>query len=120
MSERNPGLTMDPLFIGATRPAMKWGATYTALIANLVFTMEVFLLTRNLLTLLIGIPIHGVCMLLCARDARFFDLSILWLRTRLPALYRTLRWWRASSYGPLVLDLPDRVGRRRALPRVHV
>ena len=52
---------------------------------NLVFTMEVFLLTKNLLTLLLALPIHGVCMLLCARDARFFDLLLLWAKTRLPA-----------------------------------
>ena len=35
--------------------------------------MEAFLLTRNLLTLLVCVPIHGVCALLCARDPRFFD-----------------------------------------------
>jgi len=47
------------------------GVTFSALLFNLVFTMEVFLLTKNLLTLLIALPIHGVCALLCARDARF-------------------------------------------------
>ena len=69
-SDRNLGLTADPLFVGATRPPMRWGVTYSALLFNMVFTMEVFLLTKNLLTLLLGAPIHGVCMLLCARDAR--------------------------------------------------
>ena len=43
---------------------------------NLVFSMEVFLLTKNLLTLLIVIPIHGICALLCLRDARYFDLVL--------------------------------------------
>jgi type IV secretion system protein VirB3 len=52
-------------------------------------------------------------MLLCARDARFFDLVLLWARTRLPAAFANLRLWRASSYCPLVLDLPNRRGRRR-------
>ncbi len=87
MSGRNPGLLADPLFVGATRPPMRWGVTYSALLFNMVFTMEVFLLTKNLLTLLLCLPIHGVCMLLCARDARFFDLVLLWARTRLPALF---------------------------------
>ena len=67
---RNSGLIADPLFVGATRPSMRWGVTYSALLFNMVFTMEVFLLTKNLLTGLLCLPIHGVCMLLCARDER--------------------------------------------------
>ena len=74
MSELNTGLTADPLFVGATRPPMRWGVTYSALLFNMVFTLEAFLLTKNLLILLLCLPIHGICMLLCARDARFFDL----------------------------------------------
>jgi type IV secretion system protein VirB3 len=112
MSSRNAGLIADPLFVGATRPPMRWGVTYAALLFNMVFTMEAFLLTRNLLTLLVCAPIHGVCALLCARDARFFDLVLLWGRTRLPAVLGTLRTWKASSYSPLTLDLPDARGRR--------
>jgi type IV secretion system protein VirB3 len=114
MSSRNQGVTADPLFVGATRPPMRWGVTYSALLFNLIFTLEVFLLTKNLLTLLLAAPIHGVCMLLCARDARYFDLVLLFGRTRLPALLTTLRFWSASSYSPLALDLPDRRGRRSA------
>jgi type IV secretion system protein VirB3 len=110
---RNPGLQADPLFVGATRPPMRWGVTYSALLFNMVFTLEVFLLSKNLLTLLLGVPIHGVCMLLCARDARFFDLVLLWARTRLPAAFANLQFWRASSYSPLVLDFPDIRGVRR-------
>jgi type IV secretion system protein VirB3 len=114
VSARNAGLSADILFVGATRPPMRWGVTYAALLANLVFTMEVFLLTRNLLALLVCLPIHGLCALLCARDPRFFDLMLLWGRTRLPALLTTLRVWQASSYTPLRLDLPDARGRRRS------
>jgi type IV secretion system protein VirB3 len=114
MGELNPGLIADPLFVGATRPPMRWGVTYSALLFNLVFIMEIFLLTKNLLTLLLCAPIHGVCMLLCARDARYFDLVLLWARTRLPALFANLRFWKASSYCPLTLDLPRRNGRRRS------
>ena len=101
MDTRNCGLATDPLFVGATRPPMRWGVTYSALLFNMVFTMEAFLLTKNLLTLLSCAPIHLVCMLLCARDARFFDLVLLWGRTRFPAMLGTLRFWRASSYSPL-------------------
>ena len=114
MADRNTGLTVDPLFVAVTRPPMRWGVTFSALLLNLIFTMEMFLLTKNLLTLLIALPIHGVCALLCARDARFFDLVFLWGRTRLPAYVGTIRYWEASSGTPLILDFPDCQGRRQA------
>jgi type IV secretion system protein VirB3 len=121
MNESNSGLIADPLFVGATRPPMRWGVTYSALLFNMMFTMEAFLLTKNLLTLLLCAPIHSVCMLLCARDARFFDLLLIWARTRLPALFANLRVWKASSYCPLVLDLPSRRGRRRTeVSEIHM
>jgi type IV secretion system protein VirB3 len=119
VSERNAGLTADPLFVGVTRPPMRWGVTYSALLFNLVFTMEVFLLTKNLLVLLIAVPIHGLCALLCMRDARFFDLILLWGRTRMPAYLGNLRFWRANSYSPLAIDLPSRRGHRRRLRSVQ-
>lgn len=120
MSSRNDGLTADPLFVAVTRPPMRWGVTYSALLFNLVFSMEVFLLTKNLLTLLIVIPIHGICALLCLRDARYFDLILLWGRTRLPAFAGTFRVWKASSSSPLELNAPDIKGRRRIFnePRI--
>lgn len=114
MNYPSPSRAVDPLFVGATRPPMRWGVTYSAILFNMVFTMEVFLVTKNLLTLLCCAPIHAVCVLLCARDARFFDLILLWCRTRLPALLGTLGFWRASSYSPLLLDLPDCSGARRS------
>jgi len=114
MDERNAGVSVDPLFVAVTRPPMRWGVTFSALLFNLVFTMEVFLFTKNLLTLLIALPIHGVCALLCARDARFFDLILLWGRTRLPAYLSNAHRWRASSVSALLLDPAGRNGRRRA------
>lgn len=111
---RNKGLRADPLFVGATRPPMRWGVTYAALLFNLVFTMEAFLLTKNLLTMLLSVPIHGLCALLCARDPRFFDLVLLWGRTRMPVLLGNLWVWGASSYSPLVLHLAGHRGLRQA------
>jgi len=113
MNTAKPGLKVDPLFVGATRPPMRWGVSYSALLFNLVFTLEAFLLTKNLLTLLCCLPIHGVFVLLCSRDARFFDLVLLWGRTRLPAAFGNLRLWRASSYSPLIIDVPSCRGFRR-------
>lgn len=118
MAALNAGLVADALFVGATRPPMRWGVTYSALLFNMVITLETFLLTKNLLTLLMCAPIHGVCALLCARDARFFDLVLLWVRTRLPATLGTLRVWKASSYSPLTLNLPTSAGDRPPLVEV--
>lgn len=120
MGTRNCGVTIDTLFVAVTRPPMRWGVTYSALLVNLVFTMEAFLLTRNLLTLLIAVPIHGISALLCARDARFFDLILLWVRTRLPAYLANARLWGASSVSALALDLPNGKGQRRAEPVSHI
>lgn len=106
-------LCADPLFVGATRPPMRWGVTYAALLFNLVFTMEVFLVTKNLLSLLSCLPVHALCALLCARDARFFDLLQLWGRTRMPAMLGNLWIWRASSYSPLSIDVPSAIRFRR-------
>jgi type IV secretion system protein VirB3 len=103
----------DPLFVGATRPPMRWGVTYAALLFNLVITLELFLLTRNLLMLLACLPVHAVCALLCAHDARCFELIQLWVRTRIPAALGNLRLWRASSYSPLRIEGPTRYGVRR-------
>jgi type IV secretion system protein VirB3 len=118
MSERNSGLTADVLFVGVTRPPMRWGVTFSAILFNLVFTMEIFLLSKNLLTLLLALPIHGVCALLCARDPRFFDLILLWGRTRMPSYFSNFWVWSASSYSPLTLDAPNRHGQRRAEPLI--
>jgi type IV secretion system protein VirB3 len=113
MNARKKGLRAEPLFVGATRPPMRWGVTYAALLFNLVLTLEAFLLTKNLLTLLLIAPLHGICALLCARDARFFDLVLLWGRTRIPALLANLRVWGASSYSPLALGLDVPPARQR-------
>lgn len=102
----------DPLFVGATRPPMRWGVTYSALLFNLMFTMEAFLVMKNLLALLVCLPIHGVSALLCARDARFFDLLLLWLRTGAPAWLGNRHFWKASSYSPLAVS-PTTRNRRR-------
>jgi len=111
---RNAGVTADPLFVGVTRPPMRFGVTYAALLLNAALTMEVFLLTKNLLVLLLMLPVHGVCMLLCARDARYFDLLLMWAKTRMFAHFGSLRFWKGASYSPLLIDLPDRHGWRKA------
>lgn len=82
--------------------------------------MEVFILVKNPLVLLIALPIHGVCMLLCARDPRYFDLLLLWAKTRLAAYFCSIRYWKGASYSTLVCDLPTLAGRRKASVTVRI
>jgi type IV secretion system protein VirB3 len=113
VSEEQPlGIREDPLFAGVTRPAMAMGVTYSALLINGMTTVELFLLTKNLLWMGVCIPIHGIFWLVCKNDARFFDLLFLWGRTRGPGLLGNVRFWKANSYSPLRFDLPNKVGRR--------
>lgn len=115
--DRNQGIVVDPLFVGMTRPPMVWGVSYSAMLVNVVLTMEAFIVTKNLVWLLAFLPVHGVLYLVCMYEPRFFDLLQLWGRTRLKALIGgTLRFWKSNSYSPLVLDLPDARGRRKARP----
>jgi type IV secretion system protein VirB3 len=113
MINTSTNLHTDPLFVGATRPPMRWGVTYAALLGNLVFTMEAFLLTRNLLALLVALPIHLLSAALCASDPRCFDLWLMWVKTRGVALLANVSYWGGSSYSPLPVALPDARGQRR-------
>jgi type IV secretion system protein VirB3 len=113
-------LQKDPLFVGVTRPPMRWGVTYAALLLNLVFTMELFLVTKNLLTLGVAVPVHALAALLCVRDPRIFDLLLLWARTSVPARLANGGYWGTASYSPLELAPPAVSGRRRAAATLYV
>jgi type IV secretion system protein VirB3 len=77
---------------------MKWGVTYSGLLMNFMISTVLFLGLNNVLLLLAMIPIHAVMFLICMWEERFFDLLMVYLRTKggdgLRALYG------ASSYIP--------------------
>jgi type IV secretion system protein VirB3 len=116
--ERNAGLVADPLFVGLTRPPMRLGVTYTALMVNALVTMEAFLVTKSVLALLLCVPVHAVCWLLCLRDPRVFELLALRARTAIPAWLTTGRYFGASSVAPLRLTA-SAVGARAVAPEVQ-
>jgi type IV secretion system protein VirB3 len=111
------GVTADPLFVGATRPAMALGVPYAALLANAFLTLELFLVTRNLLWLLTAVPLHGLAWLVCLAEPRSFELLAVWGQVRARAGFRGRRPWRAVSYGAF---RPRADGRSRSLPCVIV
>ena len=90
----------DLLFVGMTRPAMRFGVPYAALIVNALVTLELFLVTRNLLSLLATIPIHGLVFGLSASEPRFFELLKVWALVRVQAGAGAATPWSALTYGP--------------------
>jgi len=118
MASQHSLITSDALAVGLTRPAMRFGVTHAAIVGNAMLTMEVFLLTHNLLALAIALPVHAVCALMCAREPRCFELMACGLRYRWPAWCRTYGFWHASSYSPLTINLPNRRGGRPEITEV--
>lgn len=95
------GVTADTLFLGITRPALALGVPYAALLVNGLVTLELFLTTRNLLCLLICVPLHGLSWLACLAEPRFFEILSVWVQVRVRGGFRESRAWRARSYGCL-------------------
>ncbi len=76
----------DPLFVAVTRPAIKWGVTLDGLIVAGGLVAMLMIATKNPLTLLLYIPLHGLMYGLCLRDPRIFRLIYLWLITKAKSL----------------------------------
>jgi type IV secretion system protein VirB3 len=106
-------VTADTLFVGVTRPAMALGVPYAALLANAFVTLELFLVTRNLLWLLVAVPLHGLAWLVCLAEPRAFELLAVWGQVRARAGFRGRQLWRAISYGPF---RPTPIGRANSPP----
>jgi type IV secretion system protein VirB3 len=106
-------VTADPLFVGVTRPALALGVPYAALLVNAFVTLEMFLVTRNLLWLLTAVPLHSLAWLVCVAEPRAFELLAVWGQVRARAGFRGRQPWRAVSYGPF---REFGVDRRRYVP----
>jgi type IV secretion system protein VirB3 len=99
------GLASDVLFVGATRPALRFGVPYVALLVNGLATFELFLVTRDLATLLVSVPLHLVTVALCAGEPRFFELLRVRFVLRARAGAGARGPWRGVSYGPFGRDV---------------
>jgi type IV secretion system protein VirB3 len=78
---------------------MALGVPYAALLANAFVTLELFLVTRNLLWLLVAAPLHGLAWLVCLAEPRFFELLAVWGNVRARTGFRGRQPWCALSYG---------------------
>jgi type IV secretion system protein VirB3 len=80
---------------------MALGVPYVAVLGNALVTLELFLITRNLLWLLAAVPLHLATFLVCVSEPRFFELLQVWVIARQRAQFRRAPRWGAVSYGPL-------------------
>lgn len=92
------GLEHDTVFVALTRPQMFAGVTYTWFVANAVIATELFLIFRSAWVIALALVVHGIGVLACLREPRFFDL---WLARvgRCPRV-RNHAIWRCNSYRP--------------------
>ena len=114
--DRNTGIDLDALYVGPTRPTTIAGVTWPAVVLNIIVTIETFIFTKNLLWLLIFVPIHGICYLICLHDPRTFELLLLWGQTKGQAVFNNLPFWRAATCSPLEIHVgkqPSRASKRR-------
>lgn len=93
---------VDPLFVGATRPAMVMGITYEAFVVIVMVTAVVFIGTGNPLWALLYLPMHVTAYLICQKDPRQFEQFKLWSETKGRCLNRA--HWQAASYSPLTFQ----------------
>jgi type IV secretion system protein VirB3 len=91
-------LDRDPLFVALTRPQMFAGVTYSLFVANVVIATELFLIFKSLWVIAAALSLHGLGMLLCLKEPRFFDL---WLArvSKCPRI-KNYGIWRCNSYRP--------------------
>ena len=94
------GVRADMLFVGLTRPAMAFGVPYAVLLAAAVMTVEAFLLSGNLLALLISAPLYGLCRLACSAEPRYFELWADWAPRAIRQRLANSAYWSARSLGP--------------------
>ncbi len=89
----------DPLFVGPTRPAMKWGIPLDGIVVGAALASIALIGSGNPLTLLIYAPIHIVLYILCLKDPRILRLIGLWVSTK----GKSLGWkhWGAATAAPI-------------------
>ncbi|VAW00391.1 hypothetical protein MNBD_ALPHA06-1732 [hydrothermal vent metagenome] len=66
----------DSLFIGMTRPPMIAGVTFLYMGLNAFGAFFAFLLTGNLLYLLVFLPFHAIGYAICLKDPQLLDVMM--------------------------------------------
>jgi type IV secretion system protein VirB3 len=91
-------LNRSSVFVALTRPQMFGGVTYSYFVFNAILAAELFLIFKSFWALAIALVVHGVGMIACLREPRFFDLWIAKV-SRCPRV-KNYRLWGCNSYRP--------------------
>ena len=88
----------DTCFVALTRPQMFAGVTYTLFVANVVIATELFLIFKSIWVVAAALLFHGLGVLMCLKEPRFFDL---WLArvSKCPRI-KNHGVWGCNSYRP--------------------
>jgi type IV secretion system protein VirB3 len=97
-------LQQDILFLILTRPPLRWGVPFEALICNGVLTFFIGLWLGSPLYWLIGVVIHFPMRVIASKDHNFFRVYRLWLMAKKEAVRTSL--WGGSMLSPLPTGLP--------------
>ena len=91
-------LERDTCFVALTRPKIFAGVTYSYFVANVVIATELFLIFKSVWVVAAGLALHGVGVVLCVEEPRFFDL---WLArvSKCPRI-KNYGVWGCNSYRP--------------------
>ena len=92
----NDEIIHHPLFVGLTRPPMRFGVTLNCLMLNGGLSLIIFVVSSSFVAafLLAGV-IHGLGYIACLYDPRIFDLLIGQLQCMNG---KNRNFWRCNSY----------------------
>lgn len=113
MDKKGDGIIVDTLFVGPTRPTMYFGVTWQAFIINMLVVVETFIVTKNLLWLLMFIPVHAILFGICLYDPRAFELLFNWAQSKAFTFVGNFFYWRAASYSPLEFQAGQKLNKRK-------
>ena len=99
-SGQDVAVTVDPLFVGLTRPATIFGIPYEAFVAEFVLVAIVFLTVGDIFYLLLIVPLHGVMYLVGGQNPAAFGSLRVWSKTK-GRCKNTRFWGGAASFSPL-------------------
>lgn len=106
-TEENDLITVDPLFVGLTRPSTLFGIPYMAAVSEFMFTAIFFLGHGNPISVLMIIPLHAVLYAVSAADPNVFNSIALWSKTN--ALCQNRMYWKVTSFSPLSENKRDNI-----------
>jgi type IV secretion system protein VirB3 len=92
-------IAVHPLFVGLTRPPMRFGVTLNALVFNGGLSLLLFVLSSSFVAAgFLAALLHAIGYVACRYEPRLFELLLGKFHTR--CLQRNQRYWGCVSYDP--------------------